>query len=110
MVMEFAFISVDGNGLINATDRATVRSQCMHGVNKRQDSRRSRQSVRRQQKAVDNKTVPDSHKALKREDTPSGMNVKLSSAVYDMILSSTASSLSLACCDSFQSKEILFTC
>lgn len=43
----FTFVSADDStGKIKPTDRDLIRSRCMHGVNKRQDSRRSLQAQR----------------------------------------------------------------
>ncbi|EGU87386.1 hypothetical protein FOXB_02145 [Fusarium oxysporum f. sp. conglutinans Fo5176] len=55
---EFTFLTVDGHGRpFEAGSRATIRSQCMKGVNVRQDSRRSRRKAR---KASENGPVTQS--------------------------------------------------
>lgn len=46
--MPFTFISVGSDGLPQSAERSLVRSHCMRGRNKREDSRRSRQARRRE--------------------------------------------------------------
>jgi hypothetical protein len=45
MASQFVFVSTDG-GKVKATDRDLIRSRCMQGKNKRQNSRRSLQAAR----------------------------------------------------------------
>jgi hypothetical protein len=45
---QFAFVSIDGDtGKVKGEDRNVVRSRCMRGKNKREDSRRSLREARR---------------------------------------------------------------
>ncbi|KAI1813657.1 hypothetical protein GGS20DRAFT_552222 [Poronia punctata] len=57
MATQFAFVSVDGSkGKVKAEDRELVRSRCMKGKNKKEDSRRSVRERARQETTLPRRT------------------------------------------------------
>lgn len=131
--MEFAFVSVTGNGATKSTDVHIVRSRSMRGVNKKDDSRRSRQAARRKRSTAvaeiqassvasdrmlacrklceSSDNGPDAlprlvtlrQQAINAVDT-SKLGLSLSMSLSDRWL------IPMACCESASSRELLVKC
>lgn len=122
--MEFSFIPIDETGSIAATDRKAVRSRCMQGVNRRKDSRRSRQAHRRQlglAKAPACRKMPEAEglrscgaSSAEEAHLPIGQTMQGVTA-SGQVLGPPASlpdafTVSLACCEDIHTRELLWKC